>query len=274
LTWQARCLWAREQAAPIPDPQQLKQRAQASLAKSEKDLENYSCIAHWQTDELNADGSVKRHRSGVREQFFVNGVEIEHTLEKDGKPLAGAEAQREQTRVDKEVKKYSDAAQAAKVQREGEKEADMLLRALRFTHGQRETRGGRSTVVYALSGDPDFHPKNVEERFMRAVTGRIWVDEETGNPVELRVETTRDVKVAGGLLATVHKGFHLEVRQQRQPDGVWLTNFIEGQGDARAALFMHPRFRFKEELQGCRRFSVNTQQQVRVPENQSPESPR
>jgi hypothetical protein len=105
----------------------------------------------------------------------------------------------------------------------------------------------------------------VEERFAQALTGRIWMDEESGTPQELQVETVRDVKIGGGLLANVHKGFRAHLIQQRQPDGVWLTQMVEGSGDMKAALFLHPRFRFREDLEKCHLFSVDTQQQIQAP---------
>jgi len=250
---------------PLPDPQELKQRAIASLKQSDKDLEKYSCLVRDQTDELNPDGSIKRHRSSEKEQFFVNGIEIDHTLERDGKPLAGDAAKKEQQRVDKDVKKYSNQAEAEKSQDKDEKQVEMFLRALRFSNGRRERRDGRSIIVYDLSGDPKFHPKSIEERFAEALVGRIWLDEETGNVVELRIETYRDVKIGGGLLANLHKGFHLHLVQERQPDGVWLTKAVDGNGDARAGLFFHPRFRFEEDLLKCRLFSVESQQTVQPP---------
>ncbi len=250
---------------PIPDALELKKRAMSSLKESEKNLEKYSCVVHWEADEPNANGSVKRHKSGVREQFFVSGIEIDHALERDGQPLGKSEAKKEQERVDKEVKKYSDPKQVRKVQAEDEKEAELVLRTLRFTNGRRQMRDGRPAVVYDLAGDPAFHPRKLEERFAEALTGRISVDEQSGTPVELQVHTVRDVKIAGGLLANVHKGFQLHLVQQREPDGVWLTKLVEGSGDARAGLFLHPRFRFKQQLDQCHLFSVNTQQKTESP---------
>ncbi len=259
-------LWRNESAAPIPDADQMKQRVLKSMRQSEDALERYSCLVREQSDELNSDGSVKKHRSSLKEQFFVNRMEIEHTLERDGKPLSASEAKKEQERVDKQVKKYSDAGEAEKAQAHNEKQADMFLRALRFINGRREQRAGRSTLVYGLSGDPSFHPKNLEERFAEALTGRIAIDEESGTPVELRFETTRDVKIGAGLLANLHKGFWLHLTQQRQPDGVWLTKDVQGSGDARAALFLRARFQFKEELDKCHLFSVSTQQKLENPD--------
>jgi hypothetical protein len=250
---------------PLPDPRELKQRAIVNMRKSEKDLENYSCMVRVQEFDLNADGSVKRRRQRVEERFYVNGMEINHAQSRDGQPLSGGDAKKEQARVDKEVKKYSDRASVEKEQEHDEKQADTFLRALSFYNGRREERENRSVVIYDLAGDPNFHPHRVEERFAQALTGRIWMDEESGTPQELQVETVRDVKIGGGLLANIHKGFRAHLIQQRQPDGVWLTKMVEGSGDMKAALFLHPRFRFREDLEKCHLFSVDTQQKIQAP---------
>jgi hypothetical protein len=251
--------------APLPDPRELKQRAVMNMRKSEKNLENYSCIVRVQEFDLSADGSVKRRRQRVEERFYVNGMEINHVQSRDGIPLDGREAKKEQERVDKQVKKYSDRANVEKEQAEDERQMDTFLRALNFYNGRREQRENRSMIVYDLAGDPDFHPRRLEERFAQALTGRIWMDEESGTPQEVQVETVRDVKIGGGLLANVHKGFRAHLIQQRQSDGVWLTQMIEGSGDMKAALFLHPRFRFREDLEKCHLFSVNTQQKIEAP---------
>lgn len=258
-------LWADSQNAPMPDPQQLKQRALASMKVSEKELEKYSCMAREEVDELNSDGSVKHVHSKREEQFFVNGVEIDHTLARDGKELAGEAARKEQQRVDQEVRKYSDAKQAEKAQDKDEKQVDMFLRAVTFSDGRREDRAGRSTIGYTLSADRNFRPKKLEERFAQALVGLIWIDEQSGNVAELRVETNRDVKIGGGLVANVHKGFRLHLLQERQPDGVWLTKTMDGSGDARAGLFFHPRFQFKLRLDKCHLFAVDAQQIPHAP---------
>lgn len=250
---------------PLPDPQALRQRAILSSQKLRKDRENYSCTVREENYELNSDGSLKKKKTVLEERFYVNGWPVDHVLARDGKTLTGEDAKKEQERTDKEVKKYSDTKRADKEEAQNEREIDTFLRALRFSNGHREQRNGRSTVVYDLAGDPNFHPQKIEERFAQALTGTIWMDEESGVPQELKVETQRDVKIAGGVAANLHKGFQLHLLQQRQPDGVWLTKVADGSGDVRAVLFLRERFRFREELDQCHLFSVNTQQQVQPP---------
>jgi hypothetical protein len=231
----------------------------------EKNLERYDCLVNSQFDELNADGGLKKHKSERREQFFVNGQMIEHTLARDGVELTGNDARKEQERVDKQVKRYSDPKQVRKAEVEDEKQAEMFIRAQRFQNGRRELRDGRSTVVYNLSGDPDFRPRSIEERVAQAAAGRIWVDEQSGVPVEFQIHLDHDVKIGGGLLANLHKGFSIHTVQQREPDGVWLTKMVEGRGDARAALFLHPRFQFKQFTEQCHLFNVESRESTGEP---------
>lgn len=254
-----------EDELPLPNPEQLKQRAITSYHQMEQTLEHYECLVNSQVDELNPNGGVKKHKSERREQFFVNGQEIDHTLARDGQELTGNAAKKEQERVDTQVKKYSDTKQVQKAQAEDEKQAEMFIRAQRFQNGHREMRNGRSTIFYDLSGDPGFHPKNVEERVAQAAAGSIWVDEQSGVPVELQIRLDHDVKIGGGLVANLHKGFSIHTLQEREPDGVWITKVVEGSGDARAALFLHPRFRFKEVTDRCHLFNVETHESTSAP---------
>jgi hypothetical protein len=255
---------AAQPQKPLPDPGQLRARSRATLLQSEKDLEKYSCTVLEKTQELRDDKSVKKEKSTLKERFYVNGIQLEHVLARDGVPLTGREARKEQQHVDNDVRRFSDPKQAAGEINRSENQEDIFLRALRFSNGHREMRNNRSVVVYDLSGDPTFHPKKIEEKLAVAVNGRIWIDEESGQPVEIRFQTDKDVKVAAGL-ASLHKGFQLHVVRQRQPDGVWMTKFLEGSGEARAMLFYHPIFRFSEDVGPCHLFTVETQQKVEAP---------
>ncbi len=254
-----------ETQKPLPDPRELMKRARSTLLQSEKDLEKYSCRVLEKNEELDDNGSVKKERSVLKERFYVNGIQLEHILAKDGVPLSGRSERKEQDHVNKDVNRFSDQSQATgEIDRVG-KEVNSFLRAVRFTNGHRETRNGRSIITYDLSGDPSFHPKNLEEKFAKALDGRIWIDEESGQPLELRFQTDQDVRIAGGLFANLHKGFKLHVLRERQSDGAWLTKSVDGTGSARIALFFNPRFRFSEETQKCHLYTVETQQKLEAP---------
>ncbi len=250
---------------PVPNPYTLRERAILTLRKSEEDRERYSCAVESREQLLNNDGSVKSSHTRESDRFFVKGQEITHVFKKDGRTLTELEARKEQERVDTEVKKADDPKQIAKREKEGERAADMFLRAQKFSNGRREMQNGRGTIHYDLHGDPAFRASKLEERFAQAVSGQIWVDEQTGAPAELKLLLERDVKLGGGLLATVHKGFRFHLKQDRQPDGVWITTLQEGSGDARAALFFHPRFTFLEKTSRCHLFTVDSKATTPTP---------
>jgi hypothetical protein len=257
-------LTAAETQKPLPDPSQLRARSRATLLQGEKDLEKYSCTVLSKQQELNDDKTVKREKSELKDRYFVNGIQLEHVLARDGRTLTGRDARKEQERANNDVRRFSDPKQAAGEIKRQENQEDLFLRALKLTNGHRETRDNRSIVVYDLVGDPNFKPKKIEEKLAQAVTGRIWLDEETGQPLEIRFQTDKDVKLVGGL-ANLHKGFQLHVIRQRQSDGVWMMKSVEGSGEARAMLFYHPRFRFMEEVSQCHLFNVDTQQKIEAP---------
>jgi hypothetical protein len=249
--------------APLPDAQQIKDRVFANERKARKDKENYLCEVHEENEEFDSNGSLKKKETRDIEQFFVNGQEISHLLSKDGRPLTGDAARKEQEKVDKEVKKFSDLKQVSKADQEDEKQADMLLRALRYTNGRRNSENGRSVISYDLSGDPNFRPRNLEEKVAQALVGKIRVDEQTGELTDLQVTTDRDIKVFG-FVGNLKKGFQFRLIQERQPDGVWIPTYVAGNGTGRA-LFMSRQVRFLSKTNHCHLYNVDSTSTVADP---------
>ena len=246
--------------APLPSAAELKQRVLANLKKSQAEQERYVCKTVGENLLTDKNGNVKHRDVKLYNMFFVNGQEIDEVTSKDGKPLSEDKKKKEAERVQKEIKKDSDEKYVAKQDAENAKQIDMLLHMLRYTNGHRVNLNGRPTLDYDLSGDPKVHPKGTEETFLHDMTGTIQVDELTGQLVDMNARLDHDVKVGGGVLANLHKGFWLHVRQQRYPDGVWLLEKLEGTGDARAALFFHPYFKFSQTMSGCALTNVTTSQ--------------
>ena len=190
----------------------------------------------------------------------MNGVEMDRTLAKNGKDLTPDETRKEDDKVMKRTVKYSDPATARKETDKQNKQIEEVLSAMQLRNGHREQANGRSVLFYDIVPNPNFKAKNLNQRFAQVMLGKISVDEETGEPIDMDIKSTQDLKIAGGVLANLHKGFWLHVHDRAEPDGVWLTDLAEGSGDARAALFFHPYFRFKETTGGCHLYSATAQQ--------------
>ncbi|HUZ04612.1 MAG TPA: hypothetical protein VMU62_04590, partial [Acidobacteriaceae bacterium] len=232
--------------APLPAAAVIKQRVLENLKKMKVEQERYICHVARTREETDKHGNIKKGDVRDYDMFFVNGREIDELVAKNGKTLDASQQKKEAGRVKTEIEKDSDEKRVAKEQADDEKQLDTILHALRYTNGRRQIVHGRSTLFYDLSGDPSFHPKNVQETFIHNMSGTIEIDESTGELVDLNALLDHDVKIGGGLLANVHKGLWIHIHQIRQPDGVWISDLVEGKGDARAALFLHPYFQFKQ----------------------------
>lgn len=247
----------------MPDIGTIKQRALARMRQDAEELERYSCDVSSKEDVFRSNGSLKQSNTKEFERFFVNGQEVDHLLKKNGLALGPGDARKEQSRVDKLVREDSDQKQVAKTEREEVKQIDSFLRALRFTNGHREIRDARSIVVYDLSGDPSFKPSNLMERIAQSLSGRVWIDEETGSPVEMDFRTARDIRLLAGL-ANVHKGFRLHVTQQMVGDGTWIEKAVDLRGNARELLSTRD-VHFQEMTSKCRLYSVEAQSTTEKP---------
>jgi len=246
--------------APLPNPGDLLQRAIANEAKLAREQERYECRVNDETTELDSKGNVKKKDTENHEQFYVNGVEVERTLSKNGKDLTPDENRKEDERVMKKTVKYSDEATAKKETDKQNKQMQEILSAMMLTSAHRQQVDGRSVLLYDIVPNPKFPAKNMNQRFAQVMQGKISLDEETGEPIDLNIRSTQELKIAGGMLANLHKGFWIHVHDRAQPDGVWLTDMVEGSGDARAALFFHPYFRFKETTGDCHLYSATATQ--------------
>jgi len=251
---------AKRKDAPLPNPDVLMQRAIANEQKLAKEQERYECRVNDTTTELDSKGNVKKTETETREEFFVNGVEVDRTLAKNGKDLTPDQTKKEDDKVMKRTVKYNDPATAQKETDKENKQLEEIMAAMQLKNGHREEVDGRSVLFYDIVPNPGFRAKNLNERFAQVMQGKISVDEATGEPIDINIRSTQDLKIGGGMLANLHKGFWLHVHDHAEPDGVWLTDVAEGSGDARAALFFHPYFRFRETTGDCHLYDATAQQ--------------
>jgi hypothetical protein len=246
--------------APLPDPYQLMQRALANEKKLADEQERYECRVTSDGAEIDKNGKVKHEDLEVKEQFYVNGVQVERTLSKNGKDLTPEQTRKEDERVMKQTVKYSNKTNAAKESAKQDQQTQDMMTAMMLTHGHRQQLNGRSVLFYDIVPNPKFQPKNMNQRFASVMQGTMSLDEQSGETIDLNIRSVKDLKIAGGVVATLNKGFWLHLHFQPQPDGIWLNDLTEGSGDARALLFMHPYFRYKEITDNCHLYSTSASQ--------------
>ena len=245
---------AAAQDKPLPNIEALRTRALQQNQATEAQRERYLCRVRTETTQLDGKGGTRKLENDEREIFFVKNRQITQVIAKDGKPLTGGDAKKE---ID-HVKKMIADAESGKPNPNGVSQAE-ILRLIKLTNERRVQVNGRPTIVFDGVGDPNVKANGVIERAVEAMQGTISVDEATGHVQDTNVQGMHDVKMAGGLVANIHKGFLLHIISAPRTDGVWLVQEVWGSGDARVGLFMHPSYRFHQVTEGCRLFDVKSE---------------
>jgi hypothetical protein len=246
--------------APLPNANEILQRALANERKLAAERERYECRVTTTAIETDSRGNTKKNTTEVKDQFFVNGIAIERTFKKNGNDLTPDETKKEDERVMKETLKYSNQTTAKKEEDKQNQELGDFMEAMMLANGRRERINGRSVLFYDILPNPRFEARNLNQRLAQVMQGKISIDEQTGEPIDIEVKSVADLKIFGGLLANVHKGLWLHIHNHPEPDVVWLTDFAEGSGDMRAALFLHPYIHLKEVTDNCLLYTATATQ--------------
>jgi hypothetical protein len=259
LPFSALILAAQEK--PLPNVETLRARAVQQSKDSETQRERYLCRVKTETIQLDGKGSEKKVESDEREIFFVKNRQITQVVTHNGKPVTGSDAKKEIDRVKKQIAD----AEKGKADPNGISQSE-IIRLVKLSNERRVMVNGRPTVVFDLAGDPAAKTSGMVEKAVQAMEGTASIDEATGRIQDTNVHGIRDVKMAGGLVANIHKGFLLHVISSPRGDGVWLVQEVWGSGDARIGLFMHPSYRFHQVTESCRLFDVNADSVERIEE--------
>lgn len=210
------------QEKPVPNQEQLRQRAIATAERTAEQRDRYECRERQVQNDLDSKGRVKKANVTEQEFFFLHGRPIMREVSRDGKPLSDADKRKQDDRVRKEIE---DAEKAYKKEKRGDggpMSSRNFLRLAKLANERRVMVSGRPTIVFDVIDNPDNRGGDIAQRIIAAMRGTISVDEETGHVQDLNVTGVRDVKIAGGLVANIHKGFQLHTISAPQNDGVWL----------------------------------------------------
>ena len=163
--------------APLPNPTELLQRALANERKLAAEQERYECRVTNTFVLTDSRGNPQKTETEVMDQFYVNGIEINRTIQKNGKNLTPEQTKKEDERVMKETLKYSNQAAAKKVEDQENQASEDFMAAMMLTGGHRELINGRRVLFYDIVPNPHFEAKNLNQRMARVLAGKISIDE-------------------------------------------------------------------------------------------------
>jgi len=234
----------REERA-LPDMATLLRDIEKNQRTVEEILKQYTCHLSEEEEKTDSNGQVTSHSVKEYDIFYIGDDEIRHLLAKDGKPLEGDEKKKEDQRFSKdfdEKKKQlaelqNDPQKQAKQDEEEQAQISDFLRAERFTNPRREIFRGQEVIVFDFGPNPDYKPKKMVESIVQKLSGVLWVDEQARDVARLEARFNDNVKIGGGLLASLSKGSNLVLEQTMVNNEVWLPSYSEVHAAARVVFF-------------------------------------
>ena len=231
---------------PLPDINALFKQVDAQQKAARKAIREYIYRSVYSEQDLDSHGAVKKTSTEEREFFWVNGVYISRLLARDGKPISGDELKKQNERIDQRIAeaKQRDAEKAAgeTPKKKGSSYSltyELLQQLGTFSNPRRVQLHGRDTIAIDYTANPKAKTHNLLEEIVRDVNGTLWFDEQEHALARAEGHFVNDFKVAGGLLADVHKGATFYAEWIPVNGEVWLPASTGGRGSARITLFFN-----------------------------------
>ncbi|HWW22774.1 MAG TPA: hypothetical protein VNY78_02675 [Edaphobacter sp.] len=230
---------------PLPDIPTLMHEVEAHQKSSESIQKDYLYHETATAEENDGHGGVKKTETKEFDVFWLNGVEVQKLVKKDGKELNAQEQKKEDERIDKEVEKAKERRTKANAKGEdtdshGHEEVTVsrFLELGRFTNPRRVKINGRDTIAVDYEGDPKAKTRNRFEDVIRDLSGTIWVDEEDRSISRIEGRFLRPFRIGAGLVVNIKQDTSFAMEQRKINDEVWLPARVDGKGAARAFLFI------------------------------------
>ncbi len=267
----------------LPDLKLLFEEIDSNQKAIDKIKENYAGTRDEEQTEYDKTGQVTKKERSEYTFFYLNGEEVSTLVKKDGKPLDDEEQKKEngktQKRIEelqKETKKKEEKEQQAKEQGKEEKNDDpgieIFLRVCQFVNPRRERFRGQDVLVFDFEPNPEYKPKNIEERVVKELAGVIWVDEKAHDVARLEAYFVGDVHIGGGLVANLQKGTSFVLEQGYLNNEVWLPTYEEAHVGVRVLLVKGFKVNSITRYSDYKRFNVETLNTVNKPK-ETPEAP-
>lgn len=230
---------------PLPDIVALMHEVEAHQKASEAIQKDYLYHEIATAVENNGHGGVKKTETKEFDVFWLNSVEVQKLVKKDGKELTAEEQKKESERIDKEVAKAKERrskaeAKGQEMDSHGHEEVTVsrFLELGRFTNPRRVKVNGRDTIAVDYEGDPKAKTRNRFEDVIRDLAGTIWVDEDDRSISRIEGRFLRPFKIGGGLVVNIKQDTSFAMEQRKINDEIWLPARVDGKGAARALLFI------------------------------------
>jgi len=243
-----------------PDPGALIK----TVADHQKQIEaaRHDYIFHRKDEEQEFDsqGHVKFTETKEYEVYYIDHWEIDRLVSKDGKPITEGERKKQ----DDDVRKQEAKARARIAKQEGGEDPgkdtitlSKFLAADRFYNLHHDTYQGLEVYAMDFAPRPDLQPHTLVDKLLKALGGTLWIDEQAKQGLRLEARFLDNVRVGGGLLASVQKGGNVVLEHRFVNDEVWMPSHAEIHLNAHV-VFIHKSINVISTYSDYRKFRVDS----------------
>lgn len=245
---------------PLPDGNAYVRGLVAGQKRREEALNRYTYDVEQLFEEMDAQGAVRSRKVQRFEVFHVKGRPLRKLVAEDGRPLTKGEQEAEEKRVRERV---DDLAGERVIFQDSTLRLSAILERYDFRTVAREDLDGWPALVLEFQARPGKRDLDGDV-VLRALAGRIWVDEAEAEVVRAEVRSTSEIKFALGIGASVSAvGLVLDFRKIE--DGLWLPARVEATVEARLLLVKGFRGRSTSIFSRYRRFEAASEEEIKPP---------
>ena len=250
----------------------IRQAAEADL-KNDRLQRDYTYTERTEVRHLDGQGRVKSTDSKTYEVMELYGEPVRRLVAKNGQPLSGNAARKEDARIQKLMDKRSKetGSQREKRQAKEEKEREddrQFVREVADAYNFRlvgiERPGGRETYVIDAEPRPGYHAQRREARMLPKFRFRVWIDKQDSEWQKLDIECIDTVSF-GLVLARLHKGSRIVIEQTRVNNEVWLPRHVALKVSVRLGLVKGHNLEADFDFSNYKKFRVDTKIVVMEP---------
>jgi hypothetical protein len=242
---------------PLPAIPQLMHEVEEHQKALEKVIENYTYTSLQTTQDIDANGQIKKTETKEREVFFVHGRQIMRLVKKDGKPLDDQDQQKETERVTKRVE---NAEKPEQPKEDKGPNVSRILEIIDVRNPRRESYRGRPTILFDAMGRKDAKTHGLGEEAFKKLQGTVWIDEADRQIARIDASFSDNFHIAGGLVVNVEKGSRFSFDQAPVNGEIWLPTGAEGTVHIRLLMVKNQRQHFTERNYDFKRFHVEAEQ--------------
>jgi hypothetical protein len=223
----------------------------------EEALNGYTYDLEEVEEKLDGQGRPQKQDTRRYEVFHVKGRPVRRLVAENDEPLDPGH----QEKVDERVRQRVEFLRGGRVTpEEREMRLSQVLDRYDFRALAREEVDGRAAIMLEFvprPGKRDLRHDNV----LRALAGRIWVDEADQELARAEIRNTSKIKFALGLGASV-RSVELNLKFHRHDDGAWLPERAQVTAAGRILLLKGFRERTTSSFSRFHRFRVETEERI------------